>query len=206
MTCQYDPKQAGRSVLSFDVQPPSSVFYSYACLPMQCQYGLFSSTSSRHMQSALGRNSCFLDLPLLHGTRTIFTSSIHYEPKTGSIKPGKVWPDEDKSKVEETLEAIKEKKEKLKEKAFLYGSTPEELESKAVVAPPKKALWQTIKDEVIHYYNGFRLLYLNVKIAARLQWQVLNGKSLSRRERKQVSKYGMFSANIFTVQCSVTRL
>jgi len=40
-------------------------------------------------------------------------------------------------------------------------------------------------DEARHYYKGFRLLYLDARIAARLLWQVMNGKALTRRERKQ---------------------
>lgn len=50
----------------------------------------------------------------------------------------------------------------------------------------KKPLKERIVNEIKHYYNGFRLLYLDLKIAARLLWQVMNGNSLSRRERKQV--------------------
>lgn len=37
----------------------------------------------------------------------------------------------------------------------------------------------------MHYYHGFRLLYLDSKVAAKLLWQVLNGKTLTRRQRRQ---------------------
>lgn len=49
----------------------------------------------------------------------------------------------------------------------------------------KKPFSERIIDEIKHYYNGFRLLYLDTRIAARMLWQVLNGHTLSRRERKQ---------------------
>lgn len=97
---------------------------------------------------------------------------------------------ENKSKVEEAVEAMKEKKEKLKEKAFQMECSPEEIEPVvAVSSPPKKTIWQRVKHEVIHYYNGFKLLFLETKIAARMLWRVMNGKVLSRRERRQVSHF-----------------
>lgn len=127
--------------------------------------------------------------PWIHHRRTIFTSSISCDPSATKLgKNPKLWEEEEKkSKVEEAVEAMKEKKEKLKEKAFQMECSPEELEPMVVVSPkPKKTLWQRAKHEVVHYYNGFKLLYLEVKIAARMLWQILNGRVLSRRERRQV--------------------
>lgn len=128
--------------------------------------------------------------PWIHHRRTIFTSSISHDPSsTKSSKKTKLWEEEgNKSKVEEAVEAIKEKKEKLKEKAFQLECSPEEIEPiVAVSLPPKKTIWQRVKHEVVHYYNGFKLLYLEINIAARMLWQIMNGRVLSRRERRQVS-------------------
>ena len=51
---------------------------------------------------------------------------------------------------------------------------------------PRPTLWQRIVAECKHYYHGFKLLYFETKVAARLLRQVLNGHTLTRRERKQV--------------------
>jgi len=51
-----------------------------------------------------------------------------------------------------------------------------------------KSLWDRFLNEIKHYYNGFKLLFIETKIAFRLLRQVLNGHTLTRRERKQVFK------------------
>lgn len=50
----------------------------------------------------------------------------------------------------------------------------------------KLSLWQRTKKEIIHYYHGFRLLGLEVKIASGICFRLLCGHSLTRRERKQL--------------------
>ncbi|XP_070541446.1 mitochondrial proton/calcium exchanger protein-like [Ptychodera flava] len=97
--------------------------------------------------------------------RTLHTSPVH-------------WKDE--SKVEQTVKNLKKKKEQHEQ---VIGSTTEE---QSAVALPKKSLWQRIVDEVKHYYHGFRLLGLDIKVACRLTWQVLQGHILTRRERRQL--------------------
>lgn len=52
----------------------------------------------------------------------------------------------------------------------------------------KKTLYQRIVDELKHYYNGFRLLGIDIKIAGRMVWRLLHGHLLTRRERRQVSE------------------
>ncbi|XP_034397498.1 LETM1 domain-containing protein LETM2, mitochondrial [Cyclopterus lumpus] len=50
----------------------------------------------------------------------------------------------------------------------------------------KKALYQKIVDELKHYYNGFRLLGIDIKIAGRMVWRLLHGQLLTRRERRRL--------------------
>lgn len=66
-------------------------------------------------------------------------------------------------------------------------------ESTMTITPPttapatvavKKSLKQRIWDEVVHYYHGFRLLGIDVKISVKLLWKTLNGEKLTRRENK----------------------
>ena len=54
------------------------------------------------------------------------------------------------------------------------------------VAPQKVSMVQKVKDVVLHYYHGFRLLALDTRVAARLLWKTMKGSSLTRRELKQV--------------------
>lgn len=80
------------------------------------------------------------------------------------------------SKVEETVKKIQEKeKEKDLPKKTELAMTP----TKAVV---KKSIKQKIWDEVLHYYHGFRLLFIDINVARKLLGKVLYGKTLTRRE------------------------
>ncbi|XP_054467506.1 LETM1 domain-containing protein LETM2, mitochondrial [Anoplopoma fimbria] len=49
-----------------------------------------------------------------------------------------------------------------------------------------KALYQKIVDEFKHYYNGFRLLGIDITIAGRMVWRLLHGQLLTRRERRRL--------------------
>lgn len=81
------------------------------------------------------------------------------------------------SKVEETVQVLKEK---AKENLEATLTQPE----KAVAVPQKKSLQQRIKAEIIHYYHGFRLLFLDINVCTKLVWRILNGNQLTRREHK----------------------
>ena len=53
--------------------------------------------------------------------------------------------------------------------------------------PVLKRAWQKVKHEAAHYWNGTKLLVSEVRISSRLQWKILQGETLTRRERRQVS-------------------
>ncbi|XP_060538567.1 mitochondrial proton/calcium exchanger protein-like isoform X3 [Pantherophis guttatus] len=84
----------------------------------------------------------------------------------------------DDSVVEKSLKSLKDKNKKLEEGGPVYSPAVEE----AIV---KKSIGQKIVDEVKHYYHGFRLLWIDSIIAARMLWQILHGSSMTRRERRQ---------------------
>ena len=111
---------------------------------------------------------------------------------------------EEKNRIEEYVEyqrKKREQKEKLKiasqkfQEAFIFkadktlATSDGLVKQDTAVVPGKRSIKETIVHEVKHYYNGFKLLYLDSRIAARLLWQTMNGKALSRRERKQVSTF-----------------
>lgn len=82
--------------------------------------------------------------------------------------------------VEKSLKCLKDRNKKLEEGGPVYSPPAE------VVV--KKSLGQRVLDELKHYYHGFRLLWIDTKIAARMLWRILNGHSLTRRERRQVMR------------------
>lgn len=95
----------------------------------------------------------------------------------------------DKSKVEDSL------KEKLKQKESVESATtvgtPVESSSppgQEVAKPVKKPLWDRFVAEVKHYYHGFRLMGLDIRIASKTLWKILRGKTLTRRERNQFKR------------------
>jgi LETM1 and EF-hand domain-containing protein 1 len=52
-------------------------------------------------------------------------------------------------------------------------------------APLMARAWKKVKHEAAHYWHGSKLLVSEVRISARLQWKILHGESLTRRERRQ---------------------
>lgn len=53
-------------------------------------------------------------------------------------------------------------------------------------APLTTRVWKKVKHEAQHYWHGSKLLVSDVRIASKLQWKILHGETLTRRERRQV--------------------
>lgn len=121
---------------------------------------------------------------LLHSTITEnYNNNLSYvQFRTFYITP--IWNgQESSSKVEDTIKNIKEQKElEAKTQECIVHTSP-----KSKVAEKKPPIWERIKAEILHYYHGFRLLGLDMKISAKLIWRILQGKELSRREHRLVS-------------------
>lgn len=91
--------------------------------------------------------------------------------------------DQNSSKLEASVKKIKEKEqeqllEQLKQQTTGVVTTPPE---KIVV---KKSIKEKIWDEVLHYYHGFRLLFIDINVSRKLLGRILNGKTLTRREHR----------------------
>lgn len=93
------------------------------------------------------------------------------------------------SKVEDTIKTIKnkqkEKEEEIKKEnesgvAAMSSQLPETPKQAVIKKPLKTRIWE----EIVHYYHGFRLLFIDINICRKLLWLVLNGKTLTRRENK----------------------
>ncbi|XP_072005365.1 LETM1 domain-containing protein LETM2, mitochondrial isoform X2 [Engystomops pustulosus] len=63
--------------------------------------------------------------------------------------------------------------------------TPEPEKSPQVV---RKSIGQRVVDEIKHFYHGFRLLWIDTKVAARMVWRLLHGQVLTRRERRRLMR------------------
>ncbi|XP_050303161.1 mitochondrial proton/calcium exchanger protein isoform X3 [Anthonomus grandis grandis] len=83
------------------------------------------------------------------------------------------------SKVEVTVQELKKQKEEVAK------SQDNEI---IKAAPVKKSMVQRVLDEIVHYYHGFRLLAIDVKISAGLVWRILRGKTLTRREYRLLTR------------------
>lgn len=98
------------------------------------------------------------------------------ERKSPSVKVKEKEPLKPSSMVEVTVKD-------LKEKAKAAGS-PIVQDKQSVVV--RKSLGVRIKEEILHYYHGFRLLFIDTKICCKYVWRIVNGETLSRREHRQV--------------------
>lgn len=123
------------------------------------------------------------------------TSMVSYSYNTNRyFRLGQVLYEQPSSKVEVTVQNMKDKqKEKVEEiikeatAAAAAGTSSDnsklvEATQKPVVV--KKSLKTRIWEEIVHYYHGFRLLFIDINICRKLLWRVLNGKTLTRRENK----------------------
>ncbi|XP_037941541.1 mitochondrial proton/calcium exchanger protein-like [Teleopsis dalmanni] len=97
------------------------------------------------------------------------------------------------SKVEAAVNSMKEKQKMISEaskegtlldKEGKAISDPNKKGEGSKPVPVKKPLKTRIWEELVHYYHGFRLLFIDINVSRKLLWRVLNGKTLTRRENK----------------------
>lgn len=105
------------------------------------------------------------------------------------------------SKVEETVRKLQEREREeeelkskeatssvdvstVKEAGVVSATTTAATTTTATVVakPVKKSIKQRVWDELVHYYHGFRLLFINMNVARILVGKLLHGESLTRRE------------------------
>ena len=161
--------------------------------------GFLRQKLSSRNNSFLTTNRTMFHQPLFESR--IVHASFHTSTLLNEIIDERKIMLDDKSKVEEYIEHQRKKRQTNQEKMQLIE---EKLQEAFIYKPekPKDALdvreKLSIKDkimkEVMHYYDGFKLLYLDTKVAAKLLWRVLNGEVLLRREKRQV---GIFSHFLF---------
>ncbi|XP_021230730.1 LETM1 domain-containing protein LETM2, mitochondrial isoform X2 [Numida meleagris] len=67
------------------------------------------------------------------------------------------------------------------------AAAPTRTPARGTESPTGRKPWhQKIVGELKHYYNGFHLLWIDTKVAARMVWRLLHGQVLTRRERRRL--------------------
>ncbi|XP_055691371.1 mitochondrial proton/calcium exchanger protein [Lutzomyia longipalpis] len=133
-----------------------------------------------------------LNLPAYHwrhysanalGAVTTVPRDIH-RPPVRSLSVSARRLEQPSSKVEETVKSIKQENEVKAKATEAEAATVAErglapVPEKAVV---KKSIGQRVWAEILHYYHGFRLLGIDMRVSCKLLWKILNGEKLTRRE------------------------
>ena len=98
----------------------------------------------------------------------------------------------EETKVEKTVKALRTRlEEEEEEDADKIGAGRQKIQAvngnqSVASGKDKRTIWRRVVNECKHYYNGFRLLFIDIKVCSRLIWRLLIGGSLTRRERQQV--------------------
>jgi len=100
------------------------------------------------------------------------------------------------SKVEQQLESLKEKKKdeeakskqlKVEDSKVSPTSPDKQNASVSTIEDSRlRRIWVKVKKEAVHYYNGFKLFFFEVRVSSKLLLKVAKGNTLSWRERKQL--------------------
>ncbi len=117
------------------------------------------------------------DIHSFHSSSILYNDRSKIEKTVNLLKTDKINEEKAKQSVSTTTDSI------VHLDASLDTTTPAE---STVVK--RNSIRERLVHELKHYYNGFKLLFIETKIAFRLLRQVLNGRTLTRRERKQVFK------------------
>eukprot|EP00090_Calanus_glacialis_P034991 TRINITY_DN5966_c0_g1_i1.p1 TRINITY_DN5966_c0_g1~~TRINITY_DN5966_c0_g1_i1.p1 ORF type:complete len:969 (-),score=376.28 TRINITY_DN5966_c0_g1_i1:129-3035(-) len=105
------------------------------------------------------------------------------------------------SKIEDTVTRLKERQNE----ALAEFSKVEDLEKKIAsvieaedlavkvnieaakkASPDQRTIWDKVVAEAKHFYSGFKLLFLDVAVSSKIIWRIAQGKTLSRRENRQL--------------------
>jgi len=117
------------------------------------------------------------DIHSFHSSSILYNDRSKIEKTVNLLKTDKINEEKAKQSVSTTTDSI------VHPDTSLDTTTPAE---STVVK--RNSIRERLVHELKHYYNGFKLLFIETKIAFRLLRQVLNGRTLTRRERKQVFK------------------
>lgn len=101
------------------------------------------------------------------------------EPKTSTSKPDSTKAAAETSKDEAKLTELEAKLDEHAQKSEVMKKEKEE---------KKLTIWQKVKKEVLHYWDGSKLLAAEVRISWKLALKMTAGYELTRREHKQLQR------------------
>ncbi|KAI9102719.1 LETM1-like protein-domain-containing protein [Phlyctochytrium arcticum] len=111
-----------------------------------------------------------------------------YESSTAAPLPSTPAPKTVKpeSPVEKAIREAKD--EQVAAATVLAAAAAAGYSAEATVAVAKKPLSVRIKEEILHYWHGTKLLGAEIKISSRLLVKLIRGQGLSRREVRQLKR------------------
>ncbi|XP_053691633.1 mitochondrial proton/calcium exchanger protein isoform X2 [Sabethes cyaneus] len=122
--------------------------------------------------------------------RCISTTAVHFDQPSSKVEATVQTIKQSKKEQEQTNEAattastVTSAARETAGAAASAAAVPSSQSQVVPAAPVKKTLKQRIWAEMVHYYHGFRLLFIDINISRKLLWRVLNGKTLTRREHR----------------------
>lgn len=171
-----------------------------------------SSHSQLRISTASQARFCARQLPLINKANTsrlLTPVNIYNYAVNRNIHASYQLYEKSSSKVEDVVKNLKEvekekteQKEKIEQAAAAAAAAPDvptsvsqptPAQQMASVAPEitavtpvvvKKSIGQRVWAEVLHYYHGFRLLFIDINVCRKYLWKILNGQSLTRREHR----------------------
>lgn len=151
-------------------------YYSYVAM----QQLRFQSTETQRESSRGGAAQMPPDLAARREKEKTTPTSSSKTTSTQSDRDGVASEKTEETKASSSSKTVTSEKPSSKE-----AST-----SSSSVAKPKDPLmtrvWAKVKHEASHYWSGTKLLGKEIKISSRLQMKLLRGKTLTRREKRQV--------------------
>lgn len=159
-------------------------------LYQQC-YGTIPTTSSRSVAvlAVSPANTTLLDalgysFSNNGAIRCISTSVVYYEQPSSKVEVTVQKIKQTQKEQEQLGENVTASSAQVEAAASAAPAAPSPQNQVVATAPVKKTLKQRIWAEVLHYYHGFRLLFIDLNVSRKLLWRVLNGKTLTRREHR----------------------
>jgi len=168
---------------------------------INAQYMAAASISTLRSRSILGLAPSIPFTPLQSRLQLYRTITTQTQQSTSSTSPPP--PSTSASKTDKTVATTPPLSAAPPSPPLPISSIPpkvvdiaaEKVQEKAVKRDekPKKGLpgraWAKVKEEASHYWHGTKLLGQEIKISAKLQYKVLQGSTLTRRERRQASSF-----------------
>lgn len=161
-----------------------------SCSPLSSKTYLHIEPTHHKLAVVSSRHSRFIYSNCLHSDSlrhraALFARSLH----SSSARLQEINPGDNKAAAQDAPKADSGVvSQSTASPAAVPTSTPAAVPPQQERTLVKKSLYLRVVDELKHYYNGFRLLGIDIKIAGRMVWRLLHGQILTRRERRRLMR------------------